>query len=33
MLTAFRTVRQQHREVGAVLITDGMFLAGILALA
>jgi hypothetical protein len=33
MLLAPRTVLKQHREVAADLLTYGMFLAGILALA
>jgi hypothetical protein len=33
MLPVPRTVLQQHREVAAVLLTYGMFLCGILAMA
>jgi hypothetical protein len=33
MLIASRTVLQQHREVAAVMATNGMFLCGILVLA
>lgn len=33
MLLVSRSVLQQHREVAAVLVTYGMFLGGIQALA